>query len=123
MKRALILVVDAETSAREAIVDILTLDGHEVDPAADAEAALLLLEQRHYDLVLSDLRMPGLDGPALYRALEQRGEAAAPSVIFLTERAFEPHFAGFLADVGARVLVKPSTAARILDLVARVLER
>ncbi len=115
--------VDAEASAREAIVNILSLDGHEVDTAADAEAALLLLEQRRYDLVLSDLRMPDLDGPALYRVLEQRAAAEAPSVIFLTERAFEPHFAGFLAAVGARVLVKPSSAARILDLVARVLER
>ena len=60
---ARISVVDDEAAVRRLVADILSFDGHEVELASDGAEALRLVEQRVYDLILSDLRMPNLDGP------------------------------------------------------------
>jgi len=116
----LILVVDAEAAVRESLVDVLSLDGHEVDGAGDAESALLLLDQRRYDLVISDIRMPKLDGPALLDALVERFGDALPRVVFLTRVAFDPHYGSFLTNVRVPVLTTPFKPARVLELVGRL---
>lgn len=122
MDARLILVVDEEAAVRESLADVLSLDGHEVDGAGDAESALLLLDQRHYDLVVSDIRMPKLDGPALLDALVERFGDALPRVVFLTRVAFDPHYGSFLTNVRVPVLTTPFKPARVLELVGRLFE-
>lgn len=121
MSARLILVVDGETAVRQSLIDLLSLEGHEVDGAADAESALLLLDQRHYDLVIADLRMPGLEGPQLVTALGERFADRPPAVVFLTGQTFDPQYGGFLADLRAPMLAKPIRPGRALELVARML--
>jgi CheY-like chemotaxis protein len=116
----LILAVEAEAAVRQSLVDVLSLDGHEVDGAADAESALLLLDQRRYDVVIADVRMPGLDGPGLLDALTERFGAAPPHVVFLTVGSFDPHYGSFLANLRAPVLTKPLKPGRVLELVGRL---
>lgn len=120
MDAHLILVVDEEAAARQALIDVLSLDGHEVDGAGDAEGALLLLDQRRYDLVIADVRMPKLDGPALLDALAERTGEAPPQVIFLTRVAFDPHYGSFLANLRVPVITKPLKPGRVLELVTRI---
>lgn len=122
MSTRLILVMDPDATVRQTAVDVLSLDEHEVDPAGDAESALLLLDQRRYDLVLADVGMPGLDGPALFRALEERFGGAPPRVIFLTHGTFDPHYGSFLANLRTPAMTKPLRTGRMLDMVRRVLE-
>jgi DNA-binding NtrC family response regulator len=122
MTSRLILVVDADSAVRQALIDVLSLEGHEVDGAGEAESALLILDQRRYDLVIADLRTPGLDGPRLLTALSERFGETLPSVVFLTSHTFDPHYGGFLADLRAPILVKPLKPGRVLELVGRVLE-
>jgi CheY-like chemotaxis protein len=117
----LILVVDAETAVRQSLIDVLSLEGHEVDGAGDAESALLLLDQRRYDLVIAELRMPGLDGPQLLAALHERFGESLPRLVFLTAQTFDPQYGGFLADLRTPVLQKPLRPGRVLELVGRVL--
>jgi len=116
----LILVVDEEAAARQALVDVLSLDGHEVDGAGDADSALLLLDQRRYELVIADVRTPKLDGPALLDALAERAGDAPPQVVFLTHAAFDPHYGSFLTNLRAPVLTKPLRPGRVLELVTRI---
>ena len=116
----LILVVDEEAAARQALIDVLSLDGHEVDGAGDADGALLLLDQRRYELVIADVRMPKLDGPALLDALAERFTDALPQVVFLTHAAFDPHYGSFLTNLRAPVLTKPLKPGRVLELVTRI---
>jgi CheY-like chemotaxis protein len=118
----LILVVDEEAATRQSLIDVLSLDGHEVDGAGDADSALLLLDQRRYDLVLSDIRMLKLDGPALLDALAERFGDTLPRVVFLTSVAFDPHYGSFLANLRVPVLMKPLKPGRVLELVSRLLE-
>jgi CheY-like chemotaxis protein len=117
----LILVVDEEAAARQALVDMLSLDGHEVDGAGDADGALLLLDQRRYEVVIADVRMPKLDGPTLLDALAERFGDTPPQVVFLTHGAFDPHYGSFLANLRAPVLTKPLKPGRVLELVTRIL--
>jgi CheY-like chemotaxis protein len=72
VKRALILVVDDEEAVREVIADVLDGHGYEVETAADGQDAVRLCEQGRYDLILSDLRVPKMDGAALYQALQDK---------------------------------------------------
>jgi two-component system NtrC family response regulator len=118
----LILVVDEEAATRQSLIDVLSLDGHEVDGAGDADSALLLLDQRRYDLVLSDIRMLKLDGPALLDALAERYGDTLPQVVFLTSVAFDPHYGSFLANLRVPVLIKPLKPGRVLELASRLLE-
>ena len=122
MDARLILVVDEEAATRQSLIDVLSLDGHEVDGAGDADSALLLLDQRRYDLVLSDVRMLKLDGPALLDALAERYGDTLPQVVFLTSVAFDPHYGSFLANLRVPVLIKPLKPGRVLELVSRLLE-
>ncbi|WP_329741846.1 sigma-54 dependent transcriptional regulator [Dyella sp. A6] len=77
-----ILVVDNEAKMRRILELSLRNMGHEVGQAADGEEALAALESETYDLVLTDLRMPRLDGIGLLNALRTRGDDVP--VIMLT---------------------------------------
>ena len=122
MGARLILAVDEEAAVRQSLIEVLSLDGHEVDGAGDADGALLLLDQRRYDLVIADIRMSELDGPALLDALAERFGDDLPHIIFLTRVAFDPHYGSFLTNLRAPVLTKPLKPGRVLELVGRVLE-
>jgi len=69
-----ILVVDDDRTFRRSTAELLREEGHEVDAAAGAAEAGELLERRSYDLLLVDLRMPGLTGDRLVEVLRRRGE-------------------------------------------------
>ena len=74
---------------------------------SNGAAALQLSDERHYDLILSDLRMPKMDGAALYWALQLRHGAAMPRMIYVTGQAHSLDYAGFLAASRVPVLPKP----------------
>ncbi len=80
-----ILVVDDETGMRDLLRILLEKEGHDVLTAADGTAGLALASGRDLDLVISDIRMPGLDGVGLLAGLRERGRAVP--VIMLTAYA------------------------------------
>ncbi len=68
---AKILVIDDERAIRNSLKDILSYENHTVEDAADGISGLELIKQNKYDLVLSDIKMPGLDGLELLQKLEE----------------------------------------------------
>ena len=70
-----VLVVEDEPAIREVVADLLEDEGYAVRQAADGLEAIDELEVDGVDLVLSDVRMPRLDGPALARRLRRHGYA------------------------------------------------
>ncbi len=90
--------------------------------AQDGVDALYLLKRRSYDVIVSDLRMPMLDGPGLYRALQQRYAAALPRVIFVTGYADAEPYTAFLAQTGDPVLMKSFTPDELRLMIRWVLE-
>lgn len=121
MKR--ILVVDDDEHLRQVLVAVLSQGGYEVDGAPDGQDALAQLDAHPYDLIVSDLTMPGLDGPALYEALRarhlvQRRSTTMPKVVFMTGNA--AGHAGFLQRTTEPIIEKPFDL-RIIRTVVRVL--
>ena len=79
MRTLRILVVDDQEHMRELLVEALSADGHGVDAAENGMAALKLFEAQPYDLVVSDLQMPQMDGPKLYGELQKRRPEGMPA--------------------------------------------
>ena len=123
MPRHRILVVDDEENLRDVLVEVLKRDGHEVDSAGDGTEALHLLDERRYDLVLTDLRMPGIEGPALYQALRERHPGGAPRVIFMSANTGIEEYARFLSETGEPALEKPFNLADMRQVVLQILSK
>ncbi len=67
-----ILVVDDEASIRQSLYDVLTMEDYEVVLAQHAEDGLSKLEQNSFDLIISDIKMPKMDGLEFLQLLRQR---------------------------------------------------
>jgi DNA-binding NtrC family response regulator len=70
---ATILVTDDDTACRETILKILERDGHVLESACDVDSAIQAVKRRHFDLIVSDFRMPGKTGLDLLIELEAMG--------------------------------------------------
>ena len=81
-KKISILVVDDELSIREAFYDWLKQDGYEVETAADGLEALAKVKERHYDIMLIDVKMPNMDGITLLKRLKEEDPDTA--VVMMT---------------------------------------
>ena len=79
---AKILIADDNHGQRDVLVEALAAAGHEVDGVADGKTALGRVTERTYDLLITDLKMPGLDGIELLRAVRERGSQTG--VILMT---------------------------------------
>lgn len=121
VRRARILVVDDDPLVVGLLTDLLTADGHEVETAPDGLIALERIAERPFDLILSDLRMPRLDGIGLYRELGNRQPLLLRRVIFITGTADDPDYARFLETTSTPFLKKPFSAAEFWSLVRRML--
>ena len=84
------LVVDDDSTVRYTLRGMLELAGVTVEEAADGVSALESLETSAFDLVITDLRMPRMDGFELLGKLRERG-SAAPRVIVVTAHGSERH--------------------------------
>src|SRR5438128_1932200 len=79
-----LLVVDDEAEIAHMLAEILTESGHHIDIASNGAEALELLGKGRYDLILSDTKMPVLDGASFYRELKGQFPELGRRVIFLT---------------------------------------
>lgn len=116
-----ILVVDDEPGVAAALADLLRLDDHDVETAANGARALDKLRARGYDLILSDIKMPELDGPGLYRELARRYPGLRKRVIFFTGDMLNPTTAAFLEETGLPSLTKPFDMDEVRQAVQRAL--
>ena len=117
-----ILVVDDESGITSALEYLLQCDGYQVETAANGRMALEKLRERTYDLLLSDLRMPELDGMGLYEELARHYPHLLPRLIFLTGDTLNAETTRLLEQVGAPRLSKPFTATEVRRVVQQALQ-
>jgi CheY-like chemotaxis protein len=120
MKTLRVLVADDQEHMRELMAEALAADGHTVDPAEDGAAALKLLDEQTYDLVVSDLQMPQVDGPKLYEEIRKRRPDAVPHFIFITGEDEAPGYGRFLVDSKVPVVTKPFKLKEFRQLLAKL---
>ena len=109
-----ILVVDDEPDVAGMLAELLRESGHEVDVAGDGVAALARLSEAPFDLVISDVRMPGMDGPALYRALQTAHPELGRRLIWITGDILAPGTADYVVQSGQPILTKPFRTEAVL---------
>ncbi len=120
-QEAYILVVDDEGAIRYSISKTLQRVGYQVQAAASGEEALEMMKDQEYDVVLTDIRMPGLSGVELLSKIKEQAPDAV--VILLTGYASLETAIESLRLGAHDYLVKPSSSQDIRNSVARGVER
>ena len=117
-----LLVVDDEAILVELLRDFLKSVGHQVDTAPDGRKALELARTNAYDVILTDLKMPGLDGQGLYAQLCKARPEMTNRFIFSTGDLANPKVQTFFQATGCLYLSKPfklESVLKVLDQLAR----
>ena len=110
-----VLVVDDQKSVRDVIKDFLELFGYKVMVACDGEKGLKLFNSQRFDLVITDIRMPVMDGIELARAIRNSDRPATP-IIAIT---------AYFGDTGARrdlfnsIVSKPFNLSTLQKIVSQ----
>jgi two-component system NtrC family sensor kinase len=112
-RQASVLVVDDEDRLRSILTDVLTSLGHRVDEAANGTQAMEKLAAGDYDLVMLDLRLPDVDGRAVWQWIGERRAALTGRVVFMTGDTMSAETQRFLSDSGRPVLTKPLSIDRV----------
>ena len=113
-----ILIVDDEADVRETLTEILTSDRHRVVSVASGREALERINAERYDVILTDVRMPDLDGQSLYNVIVERWPKQAGRVIFVTGDTLASALREFVSQSGRPVIEKPflpSDVRRVVD--------
>ena len=118
-----VLIIDDEPEILELLVDVLRSDGLEAETACSGASAKEKLRERTFDLVLSDVRMPELDGAGLYRELERIDPNLTSRFVFMTGDSLSAETRQFIERVGALSLSKPFSPDEVRRVVRRALER
>jgi DNA-binding NtrC family response regulator len=116
---ARILVVDDEAKVRAILKIMISAKGHDVEEAPDGNEALSKLETEAFDMAITDIRMGGLDGMGLLKALKER-DIGCP-VVFITAYASLESAVEALRLGAADYLVKPFEEKQVLLAVERAL--
>jgi two-component system NtrC family sensor kinase len=120
MGRARILVIDDERAVRDLISDALTIEGHEVLTAENGKEGLDLIGQYRFDLVFCDLRMPEMDGQALYEEVQRDHPQVLKRIVFVTAQAHSSDYGPFLRETGIPVIEKPFTLSQLRQAVTKM---
>jgi CheY-like chemotaxis protein len=98
-----ILIIDDEPAVLRCLDRTLRSRGYEVTTAARADAALILMKKRHFDVILSDIDMPGMRGDELARSLPPN---LAKRLVLMSGRCY---------DDGEKILAKPIPLVTLID--------
>jgi two-component system NtrC family sensor kinase len=120
-KRA-VLVVDDEPNVLALLKKVMTQNGYEVVTAANGQQALERIAARSYDVILSDMRMPGMDGRKFFEIVRKQDAALADRIVFVTGDTVSPDTQEFFEATGNRWLSKPFSIAQVTATVNEVLE-
>jgi two-component system NtrC family sensor kinase len=101
---------------------LLRRPGYTVDTAANGWLALAKLQEQTFDLILCDLSMPALDGPALSRELERHCPHLLRRIVFITGDTLSPESSSFLEQTKAMRLTKPCGTTSVRQAVEQALQ-
>jgi two-component system NtrC family sensor kinase len=116
------LVVDDETEVGQILSEMLAVLGIRCDVVVSGEAAIEKLQQRPYDAVISDVRLPGIDGPALYAWIAQHKPELCARTAFVTGDTLGQASERFLAEAKRPLLEKPFLPNDVRRLIGELLQ-
>ena len=113
-----ILVVEDEADSREVLRVILEEQGQEVEDVENGLKALELLAERSYDLILSDLRMPSMDGEELYQRIAVDWPHLVARIVFVSSMEQSSAFQKQYGRMSVPLLRKPVSPESIQKVLA-----
>jgi two-component system NtrC family sensor kinase len=116
------LLVEDEPAVVDFMITLLGTVGWQVDVAAGAPAGLECLQQKRYDLVVSDMRMPEGSGEQFFLGATARDPGLARRFVFITGDTGNTDGWSFLKGTTVPVLEKPFPPARFLEVLRQVTE-
>ncbi len=119
---ARLLVIDDEPDLLELLSRTLKLAGFEVDTTGDGHTALTRLNETNYDLIVCDVRMPGMSGLEIFEQAQQQRPDLAKSLIFMTGDTVSPATRRLLDETGAPYLAKPFKPDELIQKVRGLLK-
>ena len=114
MNDVCVLVVDDEPGMRETLVEILNASGYRVMSASDGESALAAIRGNQFNVVVMDIRMPGIDGVSVLQQID----GPPPQVILMTAYSRAERIREALELNAFAVVSKPFPVPELLGLVA-----
>ncbi len=115
-----ILVVDDEVNMRTTLADILGDEGYVIDTAVDGLSAVQMCENQDYDVVLLDVRMPGIDGVETFRRIRRHSEAVR--VVMMSAYSMDELKRAALEEGAIAFLSKPLDIDNVVGLIQDVRE-
>lgn len=112
-----VLVIDDEAGMRTTLAANLELEGYEVVEAEDGQRAVALFQERPFELVITDIQMPGLDGLETLRELRKIQPKA--TIVMMTGFAMEQIVEQGIAAGAFAVLEKPFSMEAVIKVIAR----
>ena len=116
-----VLVVEDEPGIAKVCMRTLTAEGFQVDIAENGEVALEMWREKNYDLCISDIRTPRMNGIELYRQLETECPEAVNKFIFTTGDMLNGNIKTFLEETMRPCLPKPFAPENLRAIVNMVL--
>jgi CheY-like chemotaxis protein len=119
-----VLFVEDDAMNRRVVKDMLSVVGATMDEAEDAETGLKMIDHGTYNVILMDLRMPGMDGLTAIRRIRARSDAKArlPIIVVTADTAVDLR-ATCLADGADDVILKPVAMAMLLKAMGRLVAK
>ena len=121
-KEAHVLVVEDEPTVARLIADVLEDEGMRVDVLLDGREALARAARESYDLVICDMKMPGLDGQHFYKSLERTGNRLREHFLFVTGDVVAAQTREFLERNRLPHVAKPFRVEELTEKVHAMLE-
>lgn len=115
--RRRVLVIDDEQEVRDILYDILTMANHDVHLCPEGSQALELLSQEHFDAIICDVRMPGMDGVDVFRNMHARWPDLAQRFVFMTGDSLSTASQQFISGTGQPCIEKPFTSENICHVI------
>jgi len=112
-----ILVVDDESTILDLFVEILGTAGYRVDTAVNGVEAAQKVRSGNYDVVVSDVRMPQMNGIQLYDEILAARPELAEKVLFITGDLIDTETAAFVERIGAKTIAKPLDIQKVLHVI------
>lgn len=117
-----ILVIDDDPQVKVVVQRVLERAGYQVRAESSAGDALTVLATESFDVIISDLMMPGVDGLSFYQRLLNQAPQLVERLIFITGDATRPAIQAFLQQAMRPILIKPFLPIELLTTVRQTIE-
>lgn len=119
----MILVVDDDTIVQKFLTEILGEGGHEVEIVDNGHDAIEKLESENYDVILLDIKLPGMSGTEIYKHLQKKDKSIAKKVAFITGDVMSQVSVGFLSKTKAPYVTKPINVEQLKREMGHILSQ